>query len=72
MYGKKWIVPFSILVLISVLGVFTLTTLVNPDAKPIVPADVAWMLTATERVLLMTPSLSFFYSGMVGKRNAIQ
>lgn len=68
---KKWIVPFSILALISVLGVFAPTTLANPDAKPIVPADVAWMLTATGLVFLMTPGLSFFYGGMVGRRNVI-
>jgi Amt family ammonium transporter len=38
---------------------------------PINPADVAWMLTATGLVLLMTPGLSFFYGGMVGRRNVI-
>ena len=37
----------------------------------IVPADVAWMLTATGLVLLMTPGLSFFYGGMVRKKNVI-
>ena len=29
------------------------------------------MLTATGLVLLMTPGLSFFYGGMVGRRNVI-
>ena len=33
--------------------------------------DVAWMLTATGLVLLMTPGLSFFYGGMVEHRNVI-
>ena len=32
---------------------------------PINAGDVAWMLTATGLVLLMTPGLSFFYGGMV-------
>lgn len=35
------------------------------------PADVAWMLSATALVLLMTPGLSFFYGGMVHKKNVI-
>ena len=35
------------------------------------PADVAWIITATIFVLMMTPGLSFFYGGMVGARNVI-
>jgi ammonium transporter, Amt family len=38
---------------------------------PVVAGDVAWMLTASGLVLLMTPGLSFFYGGMVQKRNVI-
>ena len=34
-------------------------------------ADVAWLLTSSSFVLLMTPGLSFFYGGMVGKKNVI-
>lgn len=34
-------------------------------------ADVAWLLTASCLVLLMTPGLAFFYGGMVGKKNVI-
>ncbi|KAA3436681.1 ammonium transporter [Rufibacter hautae] len=34
-------------------------------------ADVAWMLTATAFVLLMTPGLAFFYGGMVNRKNVI-
>jgi Amt family ammonium transporter len=33
--------------------------------------DVAWMLTATGLVLLMTPGLSFFYGGMVRYKNIV-
>ena len=33
--------------------------------------DVAWMLTATGLVMLMTPGLSFFYGGMVQRKNVI-
>jgi Amt family ammonium transporter len=32
---------------------------------------VAWMLTATGLVLLMTPGLSFFYGGMVRSKNVV-
>ena len=38
---------------------------------PIVAGDVAWMLTASALVLLMTPGLSFFYGGMVGFKNVV-
>ncbi len=34
-------------------------------------ANVAWMLTATGLVMLMTPGLSFFYGGMVRGKNVI-
>jgi ammonium transporter, Amt family len=33
--------------------------------------DIAWMLTATALVLVMTPALAFFYGGMVRKKNVI-
>ena len=35
------------------------------------PGDVAWMLTASGLVLLMTPGLSFFYGGMVSFKNVV-
>src|SRR5436305_3325056 len=38
---------------------------------PINSGDVAWMLTATGLVLLMTPGLSFFYGGMVRSKNVV-
>lgn len=34
-------------------------------------ANVAWMITATIFVFMMTPGLSFFYGGMVGQKNVI-
>ena len=33
--------------------------------------DIAWMLTASGLVLLMTPGLSFFYGGMVSFKNVV-
>src|SRR5436305_13000325 len=38
---------------------------------PVNSGDVAWMLTATGLVLLMTPGLSFFYGGMVRSKNVV-
>ena len=35
------------------------------------PGNVAWMLTASALVLLMTPGLAFFYGGMVRARNVV-
>jgi len=42
-----------------------------PKGGPIVGPDVAWMLTASGLVLLMTPGLSFFYGGMVSFKNVV-
>ena len=33
--------------------------------------DIAWMLTSSALVLVMTPGLAFFYGGMVKRKNAI-
>jgi Amt family ammonium transporter len=57
-------------------GVSLLALVVPPGAPratggPIVAGDVAWMLTAAGLVLLMTPGLSFFYGGMVQRKNVI-
>ncbi|AGK62034.1 ammonium transporter [Archaeoglobus sulfaticallidus PM70-1] len=35
------------------------------------PGDVAWLLTSTALVMLMTPGLGLFYGGMVGKKNVL-
>src|SRR2546430_17555506 len=63
--------PFLLMAIVSVLGV-----VVRPAAQPITggpvnSGDVAWMLTATGLVLLMTPGLSFFYGGMVRTKNVV-
>lgn len=75
--GLKWIISFSIIALVAIGGLFwnPTTAIVNPDEflseDKIVGADVAWILAAAGLVLLMTPGLSFFYGGMVGKKNVI-
>lgn len=69
---KRWIILMSIMVIISLIGVFMPETagIWEPDEK-MDAANVAWMITATIFVLMMTPGLSFFYGGMVGKKNVI-
>jgi Amt family ammonium transporter len=42
-----------------------------PTGEAINSGDVAWMMTASALVLLMTPGLSFFYGGMVGFKNVV-
>ncbi len=69
---KRWIVLMALMVIISLLGVFMPE---SPDlwvmSEGVKLADVAWMITATIFVLMMTPGLSFFYGGMVGQKNVI-
>jgi Amt family ammonium transporter len=67
----KWFFPFALLILVSVLGVVYPTVKSEITGGPINSGDVAWMLTATGLVLLMTPGLSFFYGGMVRAKNVI-
>lgn len=69
---KRWIILMSLMVIISIIGVFTPESadLWEPDAK-VNYADVAWMITATIFVLMMTPGLSLFYGGMVRQKNVI-
>jgi len=73
---KRWIVPFVIMCIAAISGLFWTPTAANETgpfntADTIVTADVAWLLTSSCLVLLMTPGLSFFYGGMVGKKNVI-
>lgn len=72
---KRWIIMMAILVIISVLGAI-LPENAQWEATPEIisklnKADMAWMITATIFVLMMTPGLSFFYCGMVRKKNVI-
>jgi len=64
-------VPFALLILISLAAVILPGEEPTKTGGPIVGGDVAWMLTATGLVLLMTPGLSFFYGGMVRQKNVI-
>src|SRR5213594_1076112 len=67
----RWSVPFALLLGLAALSLFTAEGHQLKTGGPIQPGDVAWLLTATGLVLLMTPGLSFFYGGMVSARNVI-
>ncbi len=67
-----WSIPLTLLCALSVAGALAPSQVEpNPTASPINPGDTAWMLTATALVLLMTPGLSFFYGGMVDRKNVL-
>ena len=75
---RRWVISFMIISLVCISGVFwPVASDTNAilsqfgTLDQIVPADVAWMLTSCCLVLIMTPGLSFFYGGMVGKKNVI-
>jgi Amt family ammonium transporter len=65
-----WTIPLLSLALLSVFGALTPSPPTIPTGE-INGGDTAWMLTATALVLLMTPGLSFFYGGMVDRRNVL-
>jgi len=64
-------VPFLLVALVSVAGAVFRAAPQAVTGGPINAGDVAWMLTATGLVLLMTPGLSFFYGGMVRTKNVV-
>ena len=68
---KRWIILMTAMTLIAVAGVFVGEPTFECDWSVISAADVAWLITATIFVLMMTPGLSFFYGGMVGAKNVI-
>jgi len=63
--------PFLLIAAVSMAGAFYRVAPQAVTGGPINPGDVAWMLTATGLVLLMTPGLSFFYGGMVRSKNVV-
>lgn len=67
----KRVLPFGLLMVVSCAAAFVPTSAAVVKGGPINTGDVAWMLTATALVLLMTPGLSFFYGGMVQRKNVI-
>ena len=71
---KRWIILMASLVIIAIIGAFMPEEAglwEFEETDQCTSANVAWMITATIFVLMMTPGLSFFYGGMVGKKNVI-
>ena len=64
-------VPFLLLAFFSIIGIFIPLFADFDGSKVYNFADISWMLISSALVLLMTPGLSFFYGGMVGKKNVI-
>ena len=71
-FKKKWLIFMLLTTVLCISGAMMPDSpeLWMPDAA-VDTADVVWMITATIFVLMMTPGLSFFYGGMVGKKNVI-
>ncbi|MFL2582605.1 MAG: ammonia channel protein, partial [Flavobacteriales bacterium] len=81
---KRWVVSFALIAIVSIVALFwsNISGAIFSNgssglADNFLPADsydtadTAWVLTSACLVLLMTPGLSFFYGGMVGKKNII-
>src|SRR3954447_7878134 len=65
-------IPFILLVVMAAAALLIKFPASNqPVGKDMNSGDVAWMMTASALVLLMTPGLSFFYGGMVGFKNVV-
>lgn len=68
---KRWLFLMTAMTIIAIAGLFVKEPTFECDWSVIDRADVAWLITATIFVLMMTPGLSFFYGGMVGAKNVI-
>ena len=72
---RKWIL-YATLIALSVFCLFSekITSSFASTGKTTPEfnnSDIAWMLTSSALVLIMTPGLGFFYGGMVRKKNVI-
>lgn len=69
---KKLPLFFLATIIIScVVALFFGQELILDDFQKENTADIAWLITATCLVFLMTPGLSFFYGGMVNQKNIL-
>lgn len=64
-------VPFLLLAFVAVAAVFIPLAPDFNGSTVYNYTDINWMLISAALVLLMTPGLSFFYGGMVSKKNVI-
>ena len=69
---KKKKIGLFVFMLLMVIGfVACIYPAHHPEGEVTDTGDVAWMITSSGLVLLMTPGLSFFYGGMVTTKNII-
>jgi len=68
---KKALVPFILLLAVSVLALFIPAVPGPIVTEGLNSGDIGWMLAATALVLLMTPGLAYFYGGMIDTKNII-
>jgi ammonium transporter, Amt family len=68
---NKSLIFLLLLVAVSIAAVFMPALPTTIVTEGINSGDVAWMLSATALVLLMTPGLAFFYGGMIDVKNII-
>lgn len=64
-------IPFVLLTIFAGVSIFVPLHTEFTGSEVYSFADITWMLMASALVLLMTPGLSFFYGGMVSKKNVI-
>jgi len=69
--GKKSYSPIFLMFLVVILALFFTNSPKIHSSDELNYADIAWMLTSTALVLIMTPGLAYFYGGMVKKKNVI-
>lgn len=65
------IAPFLLLGACCLIGMFIPVLPPLADNGKLNSGDMAWLIVATTLVFLMTPGLSFFYGGMVNRKNII-
>jgi Amt family ammonium transporter len=59
--GKRfYIIPFSLLILFGIIGLFYPEVHTQIDTSKLNSGDIAWMITASGLVMLMTLWLGFF------------
>ena len=67
----SWLMMLLLLIVVSLVGVIIPGGSWGLDDPNLNSGDVAWMLTSTALVLLMTPGLAFFYGGMIHPKNIL-
>ncbi|MBY0424815.1 MAG: ammonia channel protein, partial [Cytophagales bacterium] len=68
---KKSLIPFLVLISVSVLALFAPAVPTTIVTEGLNSGDTAWILVATALVLIMTPGLAYFYGGMIDNKNII-